>query len=131
MRVGVDAAELVPGDVVLIEAGDRVPADLRLLDAAGLHVDESALTGESVPVSKSTTPTHPEAALADRVCMAYSGTMTTAGQARGLVVATGSATEIGRIGRTSNRLWGPSPRHRPWSVTRANRRRTPAVVARV
>ncbi|MEN3163712.1 HAD-IC family P-type ATPase [Tistrella mobilis] len=99
VRVGVDAAELVPGDVVLIEAGDRVPADLRLLDAAGLHIDESALTGESVPVAKSTTPTRTDAALADRVCMAYSGTMTTAGQARGLVVATGSTTEIGRIGR--------------------------------
>lgn len=98
-RTTVDAAALVPGDIVLIEAGDRVPADLRLIEASGLHVDESALTGESVPVAKSTRPTPTEAGLADRICMAYSGTMTTAGQARGLVVATGSATELGRIGR--------------------------------
>ncbi|MEN2980998.1 HAD-IC family P-type ATPase [Tistrella bauzanensis] len=98
-RTTVDAAALVPGDIVLIEAGDRVPADLRLIEASGLHVDESALTGESVPVAKSTGPSPAEAALADRICMAYSGTMTTAGQARGLVVATGSATELGRIGR--------------------------------
>ncbi|ARC89365.1 cation-transporting P-type ATPase [Rhodovulum sp. MB263] len=96
-RVTVDAADLVPGDVVLIEAGDRVPADLRLIEARGLRVEEAILTGESVPVEKAVAAVAPEAALADRLPMLFSGTLAAAGTGRGVVVATGPATQIGRI----------------------------------
>ncbi len=98
-RITVDASELVPGDVVLLEAGDKVPADLRLLQAHGLQVQEAILTGESVPVEKHVRPVAAEAALGDRTSMAFSGTLVTAGQCHGLVVATGVRTEIGRISR--------------------------------
>ncbi|MBW8319118.1 MAG: HAD-IC family P-type ATPase, partial [Rhizobium sp.] len=97
-RVTVDGAELVPGDVVLLEAGDKVPADLRLLEARGLAAQEAILTGESVPVEKAVPAVAAEAPLGDRRSMLWSGTLVTQGTARGLVVATGSATEIGRIG---------------------------------
>ncbi|MCU0935792.1 MAG: HAD-IC family P-type ATPase [Gammaproteobacteria bacterium] len=97
-RHEVDAADLIPGDVVLLESGDRVPADLRLLRVKNLRVNESALTGESVPVEKRTEPVEESAALGDRTGMAYSGTVVTVGQGRGVVVATGRETEIGRIG---------------------------------
>lgn len=103
-RSGVDAEDLVPGDVVLLEAGDRVPADLRLLQARGLRVEESALTGESVPSLKQVEPVAPDAPLGDRACMAYSGTLVAAGQGTGVVVATGEATELGRIGRLLARV---------------------------
>ncbi|SDO78016.1 ATPase, P-type (transporting), HAD superfamily, subfamily IC [Filomicrobium insigne] len=96
-RCSEDADQLVPGDIVLVEAGDRVPADLRLIEARGLNVDEAILTGESVPVEKTTEPVLPEAALGDRSSMLFSGTLVTAGTARGLVVATGGSTQIGRI----------------------------------
>ncbi|MDY0022479.1 cation-transporting P-type ATPase [Arenimonas caeni] len=96
-RVGVDASALVPGDVVLLEAGDRVPADLRLLQVRGLQVQEALLTGESVPVEKQPAPVAADAPLGDRSCLAFSGTLVTAGQGRGLVVGTGADTEIGRI----------------------------------
>jgi len=96
-RRQVDSAGLVPGDIVLLEAGDRVPADLRLLRAHGLKIDEAPLTGESVPVEKQVAPVAEEAALADRTCIAYSGTLVTTGQGQGLVVATGTASELGRI----------------------------------
>ncbi len=96
-RVGVPVAELVPGDLVLLEPGDRVPADLRLIRARGLLIDEAILTGESVAAIKSIDPVGAEAALGDRRSMAYSGTMVAAGQAVGAVVATGLATEIGKI----------------------------------
>lgn len=96
-RVDVDGAMLVPGDLVLIEAGDKVPADLRLLQSREMHVHEAILTGESVPVEKAVQPVHREAALGDRTCMAFSGTLVTRGQARGVVTATGGASEIGRI----------------------------------
>lgn len=92
-----DAERLVPGDIVRVEAGDRVPADLRLLQTHNLRTDESSLTGESLPVDKTVIPLPSETALADRRNMAYSGTLVVAGQATGLVVATGTATEIGRI----------------------------------
>lgn len=96
-RHGIDGDQLVPGDVVLLEAGDKVPADLRLLSVHGLQIQEAILTGESVPVEKRTAAVAPDAALGDRSCLAFSGTLVTAGQARGVVVATGAATEIGRI----------------------------------
>jgi magnesium-transporting ATPase (P-type) len=96
-REAVPVAALVPGDVVLLEAGDRVPADLRLLRARGLLVDEAILTGESVASVKTDKAVDAAAPLGDRDGMAYSGTLVAAGQGLGLVVATGSRTEIGRI----------------------------------
>lgn len=93
----VPASELVPGDVVRLRAGDKIPADLRLLEAHELSVEESALTGESVPAAKSTAPAEADASLGDRSSMAYSGTMVTSGAGTGLVAATGTQTEIGRI----------------------------------
>ena len=97
-RRTVAGEELVPGDVVLLEAGDKVPADIRLLSSHSLAIQESLLTGESLPVEKGTSAVEEEAALGDRQCMAFSGTNVTAGQATGVVVATGAHTEIGRIG---------------------------------
>ena len=95
----IDAAGLVPGDIVLLASGDSLPADVRLLHARNLRVDESALTGESVPVDKHADAVDPTASIGDRLCMGYAGTLVTQGQARAIVVATGSATEMGRIGR--------------------------------
>ncbi|MEL7559416.1 cation-transporting P-type ATPase [Stutzerimonas chloritidismutans] len=95
----VDAAELVPGDVVLLASGDSLPADVRLLQARNLRIDEAALTGESVPVDKQVEAVADDASIGDRLCMGYAGTLVTQGQARAVVVATGAATEIGRIGR--------------------------------
>ena len=97
-RVTLDGVNLVPGDIVLLEAGDKVPADLRVIEARGLTAQESILTGESVPVEKGTPPIAAGAALGDRRSMLWSGTLVTQGTARGLVVATGAGTEIGRIG---------------------------------
>jgi magnesium-transporting ATPase (P-type) len=94
----VDGVALVPGDVVLMEAGDKAPADLRILEARGLAAQEAILTGESVPVEKSVEPVAIDAPLGDRRSMLWSGTLITQGAGRGLVVATGSVTEIGRIG---------------------------------
>lgn len=96
-RVTIDGEQLVPGDIVLLEAGDKIPADLRLLSSYGLSVQEAILTGESVPVEKHTQPVADSAALGDRTSMAYSGTLIASGQGKGVVVATGSGTEIGRI----------------------------------
>jgi calcium-translocating P-type ATPase len=97
-RREIAAAELVPGDIVLLASGDKVPADLRLLRTRNLRIDEAALTGESVPVDKDAAPAGADAVVADRHGMAYSGTVVTYGQATGVVVATGTRTEIGRIG---------------------------------
>jgi magnesium-transporting ATPase (P-type) len=97
-RRTIAAEELVPGDVVLITAGDKVPADLRLVRAKNLRIDESALTGESVPAEKSTEPVPGDAGAADRTCMAHAGTVVAYGQATGVAAGTGVATEIGRIG---------------------------------
>ena len=97
-RVTVDGANIVPGDIVLLEAGDKVPADLRILEARGLAAQEAILTGESVPVEKGHIPVTADAALGDRRSMLWSGTLVSQGTARGLVVATGAKTEIGRIG---------------------------------
>jgi magnesium-transporting ATPase (P-type) len=96
-RLTVAADELVPGDMVLVEAGDRVPADLRLLRAPSLRIDEAILTGESVPVEKAAAPVARDAALGDHVSMAYSGTFVVAGQGHGIIVETGPRTELGRI----------------------------------
>jgi magnesium-transporting ATPase (P-type) len=96
-RIVVPAEEVVPGDRVCLQSGDRVPADLRLTMARNLAVDESVLTGESLPVAKSVDPVGPETPVADRTCLAYSGTLVSAGQGEGVAVATGGATEIGRI----------------------------------
>jgi len=93
----VPVREIVPGDLVQLASGDRVPADLRLLEAAGLQIEEAALTGESVPAVKTLDPLDPAASLGDRSNMAYGGTLLTQGSGRGLVVATGRRTELGRI----------------------------------
>ncbi|MCK0155165.1 HAD-IC family P-type ATPase [Alcanivorax sp. S6407] len=93
-----DAAELVPGDRVVLAAGDRVPADLRLLSVNELHCDEAMLTGESVPVGKQAAVLPEETSLAERSNMAWMGSLVTTGAADGLVVATGTDTELGRIG---------------------------------
>ena len=97
-RAAVAVEELVPGDVLLLEAGDRVPADARLLRARGLRVDESVLTGESVPADKQVDPVAADADLGSRSSMLYSGTLVATGQAAAVVVATGTHTRIGRIG---------------------------------
>ncbi|MFO3724890.1 cation-transporting P-type ATPase [Pseudomonas sp. HLMP] len=93
----IDAAELVPGDLVVLASGDRVPADLRLVAVKELRVEEAALTGESLPVEKDAEVAQADAPLGDRHGMAYSGTVVVYGQARGIVVGTGAATELGRI----------------------------------
>lgn len=97
IRRSIDGEELVPGDIVLLEAGDKVSADLRLVQVNGLQIQEAILTGESVPVKKDTDAVAPSTPLGDRVCMAYSGTLVTSGMGWGVVVATGTSTELGRI----------------------------------
>jgi magnesium-transporting ATPase (P-type) len=96
-RQTIPGEEIALGDIVLLEAGDRAPADLRLIEARALRMQEAALTGESAPVEKQVDPVAEDAPLGDRRCMAFSGTLAVTGQARGVVVATGAATQIGRI----------------------------------
>ena len=96
-QMTIRAEELVPGDIVLLQSGDKVPADLRLFRVKGLQIQESVLTGESMAVEKITDPVAQESVIGDRRCMAYSGTLVTHGQGAGVVVATGAQTEIGRI----------------------------------
>lgn len=103
-RVTIDAADIVPGDILLLEAGDRVTADVRLIKARNLRIEEAILTGESVPVEKGTEPAAPDAALGDRRSIAFSGTLVTAGHAAGVVVATGGSTELGRISALIGRV---------------------------
>ena len=93
----IPAEELVPGDVVLLESGDRIPADLRLVDVKNLRTEEAALTGESVPIDKTTEAVAEKATVGDRQGMAFSGTLVSSGRGTGVVVATGSDTELGRI----------------------------------
>ena len=93
-----EASELVPGDLVLLRSGERVAADLRLISSQGVTIDESALTGESVPTEKDAQIVlKPDTPLAERLNMAYAGTVITRGSARAVVVATGMNTELGRI----------------------------------
>ena len=96
-RLSLAAETLVPGDIVLVEAGDRVPADLRVIHARGLKAEEALLTGESVPVDKGAAPVAADAALGDQSAMLFSGTLIAAGIGRGVVVATGAQTQIGAI----------------------------------
>lgn len=96
-RMIVPAENLVPGDIVLLKSGDKVPADLRLIDVKSLQIQEAILTGESIPVEKSTDPSIDYAELGNRTCMAYSGTLVTYGKGIGVVVATGENTEVGQI----------------------------------
>jgi len=98
-RQQIDSEQLVPGDLVLVDAGDKVPADLRLVAENSLHVDESALTGELVPVAKDDAVLALTTPVADRRNMVYSGTLITAGKGSGIVVATGGHTELGEIHR--------------------------------
>ena len=93
----VPAATLVPGDIVVLQTGDVVPADLRLAEADGLLVDRSTLTGESMPESGSLAPDPEDAVLADRRSIAYAGTSVVGGRGAGIVVATGQLTELGKI----------------------------------
>lgn len=93
------AADLVPGDVVLLASGDRVPADMRLVAVRNLHCDEAALTGESVPSQKSLAPVAPDAGVGDRLCMVFGGTLVTYGTGVAVVVETGKGTQLGNISR--------------------------------
>ena len=93
----IPAEQLVPGDIVLLESGDKVPADLRLANIKNLRTEEAALTGESVPADKTIDPVPEKATVGDRESMAFSGTMVVSGRATGVVVETGSETELGRI----------------------------------
>jgi magnesium-transporting ATPase (P-type) len=103
-RHSIDSSAVVPGDIVLLEAGERVPADVRLIEANGLRIEEAILTGESLPVSKGTDSVAADAPLGDRISMAFSGTLIAAGAGRGVVVATGASTEIGRISGLLSRV---------------------------
>jgi len=96
-REVIAAEALVPGDIVLLQSGDKVPADLRLLSVKNLRIEEAALTGESTAVEKNNSAVDAQAVLADRYCMAYSSTLVVYGQCTGVVVATADNTEIGRI----------------------------------
>lgn len=96
----IPSRDLVPGDIVLLTSGDKVPADLRLLKVRNLQVDESALTGESVPVNKSTALLEEDTPLAERTNMAYASSFVTFGQGKGIVVATANATEVGQISKS-------------------------------
>ncbi|MGB3650946.1 MAG: cation-transporting P-type ATPase [Rivularia sp. (in: cyanobacteria)] len=99
----IPSRDLVPGDVVLLASGDKVPADLRLLKSRNLQVDESALTGESVPVEKSVQALSEHTPLAERINMSYAGSFVTFGQGTGIVVATADATEVGQISQSMER----------------------------
>ncbi|PWB51762.1 MAG: carbonate dehydratase [Nitrosomonadales bacterium] len=98
-KTSMASEQLVPGDVVLLAEGDKVPADLRLIHCRELRINESTLTGESLPVSKHVTPLAHNTLLADRANMAYAGSLVSSGHGSGMVVATGNATETGRISR--------------------------------
>lgn len=97
VRSTIPGEDLVPGDIVFLEAGDKVPADIRLFEVHHLQIEEAILTGESIPTTKHTDTVDDSAAIGDRSCMAFSGTLVISGRAKGIVVATGQHTEIGQI----------------------------------
>lgn len=99
VQANIDAEDLVPGDVILLDPGAHIPADARLIETMALRVEEAALTGESAPVTKSADAVPADAPLAERTSMVFLGTLATAGRARAVVTATGDATELGKIGR--------------------------------
>jgi P-type Ca2+ transporter type 2C len=105
----IDARDLVPGDVVILEAGDVVTADLRLIELSNLQSDESVLTGESVPVAKNTKAVSADAAIGDRLSMAFKGTAITQGAGEGIVVATGMETQLGHISDLAQSAEGEAP----------------------
>ena len=110
MRMSIDSADLVPGDIVDIESGVRVPADLRLLTANDLRIDESLLTGESLPVEKDArSRLDPETPLGDRATMVHAGSSVLAGRGTGVVVRTGHATELGQIAQALATTEAPPP----------------------
>ncbi|RZM78717.1 cation-translocating P-type ATPase [Leptolyngbya iicbica] len=102
----IDADQLVPGDIVVLEGGDVVPADIRLIEASKLQADESALTGESLPVSKDTTPVEPDLSLAEQTNRLFKGTAITRGAGEGIVTATGMETELGHISELAEQAGG-------------------------
>ncbi|SMC08860.1 calcium-translocating P-type ATPase, PMCA-type [Nitratiruptor tergarcus] len=117
MQKEIETKYLVPGDIVILQIGDKVPADLRLIESVNLKIDESALTGESVPVNKWIDPVPQQAPLAERKDMAYMGTNVTNGYGKGVVVATGMATEFGKIAKlTSEVEQAPTPLQRKLAV---------------
>jgi Ca2+-transporting ATPase len=95
--ITIPVSEIVPGDIVQVAAGDRIPADMRIIQQKNLQVEEAALTGESVPSQKTTEAVNPEAVIGDRKCMVYSGTLVVSGTATAVVVKTGMDTELGKI----------------------------------
>lgn len=97
-KISIDAKDLVPGDIVLLESGCKVPADLRIISSRNLRIDESALTGESIASDKSAEPVPEDSVTADQSSMAFSGTLVVFGIAKGLVTATGNSTQLGKIG---------------------------------
>ena len=96
-RQRIAARDIVPGDIVLVEAGDKIPADSRIVEDANLHTDEAPLTGESLPVTKNPRPLSGDIGIGDRVNMLFAGTVATYGRGRAVVVATGMQTEVGKI----------------------------------
>ncbi|MFO7924273.1 MAG: cation-transporting P-type ATPase [Bacteroidales bacterium] len=98
-KMNIDAEELVPGDVVLMKSGNKIPADVRIIKSRNFSVEESPLTGESEAVEKNTDPVEEDAVIGDRASMGFSSTMVTYGNARGVVVKTGTETEIGKINK--------------------------------
>ena len=95
--ITIPVSEIVPGDIVQVAAGDRIPADMRIIQQKNLQVEEAALTGESVPSQKTTEAVNPDAVIGDRKCMVYSGTLVVSGTATAVVVKTGMDTELGKI----------------------------------
>ena len=98
----INSEEIVPGDIILLEAGDKVPADARLITVTNLKVDESPLTGESNPVKKMVRTLHTKKALQGRVNMVFSGSNVTSGSAKAVVVRTGMETELGKVAASLN-----------------------------
>ena len=117
-RQSIPAAEVVPGDIIVIEEGDTIPADGRLIESTVLKTAEASLTGESLPVSKDTAPITGEAVLGDRTNMVYSGTAVYLGRGRAVIVGTGMNTEMGRI---AGHAEGAAPEYSVAEGTRSHR----------